>query len=233
MYYVIVGILLFLAGPLQAGVISTIPDWDGSAFVGDFGEPETATYGQTFSLSTESSMNSFTFYVDDFLDPGVIDFQAYVYSWDDSSNRITGSSLFAGNAMSTTNNSGAGGFEEFSIDTGGINLSAGKYVAFFTASNLFDGSPGTGKMGFVNGDEYAGGSFVSINNGDNFGALSSNSWSKWASTPDLAFTITTTVVPIPAAVWLMFSALAVLGWRGKNSPASKTAEKDKQEPIAV
>ncbi len=30
------------------------------------------------------------------------------------------------------------------------------------------------------------------------------------------------VVPIPAAVWLMFSALTVLGWRGKNSADSKT-----------
>ncbi|TDJ43313.1 MAG: hypothetical protein E2O50_05105 [Gammaproteobacteria bacterium] len=33
----------------------------------------------------------------------------------------------------------------------------------------------------------------------------------------------TNVVPIPAAVWLMFSALAVLGWRGKKSVDSKTA----------
>ncbi len=113
--------------------------------VAPFGEAETATYGQTFSVSTTSSMNGFTFYLDDALDPGVIDFQAYVYSWDDSLNQIAGSSLFASSAMSTTNNGGADGFEEFAINTGGITLSAGQYVAFFTASNLFDAISGTGK----------------------------------------------------------------------------------------
>jgi hypothetical protein len=233
MHNVIGLILLFLVSSVQADVISTISDWDGVGFVAPFGETETATYGQTFSLSTAASMDSFTFYLNDALDPAVIDFQAYVYSWNDSLNQIAGSSLFTSNAMSTTNNGGEDGFEEFSINTGGITLSAGQYVAFFTASNLFDGTSGTGKMGFTDANAYSGGSLVYINNGNDFSALSSSSWSEWAGAPDLAFTITTTVVPIPAAVWLMFSALAVLGWRGKKSADSKTAVEDTEKPVAA
>ena len=233
MYNVIGIILLFLVSSVQADVISTIPDWDGNSFVAPFGEAETATYGQTFSLSTAASMDSFTFYLNDALDPGVIDFHAYVYSWDDSLNQIAGSSLFASNAMSTTNNGGTDGFEEFSIDTAGVTLSAGQYVAFFTASNLFDGTPGTGKMGFTNDDTYADGNLVYINNGSDFAALSSSSWSEWAGAEDLAFTVRTTAVPIPAAVWLMFSALAVVGWRGKKSVASKASGEHTEEPMAA
>jgi hypothetical protein len=41
------------------------------------------------------------------------------------------------------------------------------------------------------------------------------------------------VVPIPAAVWLMFSALAVLGWRGKKSVASKAGGEETEEPTAA
>jgi len=236
MHKVIGIILLFLVGSAQADVIGTISDWDGSSFVAPFGEAETATYGQTFSLSTTARMDSFTFYLNDALDdmnPGAIDFQAYVFSWDDSVNRIAGSSLFASSAMSTTDNGGADGFEEFAINTGGITLSAGQYVAFFTASNLFDGISGNGKMGYANADKYAGGNLVYINNGSDFSALSSSSWSEWGDESDLAFTVTTTAVPIPAAVWLMFSALAVLGWRGKKSADSKTAVEDTEKPVAA
>jgi hypothetical protein len=233
MHNVIGIILLFLVGSVQAEVISTISDWNGSSFVAPFGEAETATYGQTFSLSTTARMNSFTFYLDDALDPAAIDFQAYVFSWDDSLNKIAGSSLFTSSAMSTTNNGGADGFEEFAINTGGITLSAGQYVAFFTASNLFDGTSGTGKMGFTHADAYTGGNLVYMNNGSDFAALSSSSWSEWADESDLAFTVTTTAVPIPAAVWLMFSALAVLGWRGKKAANSKTAVEDTKEPVAA
>ncbi|TDJ43312.1 MAG: PEP-CTERM sorting domain-containing protein [Gammaproteobacteria bacterium] len=233
MHNVIGIILLFLVGSAQADVISTISDWDGSSSVAPFGEAETATYGQTFSLSTTANMNSFTFYLNDALDPEVIDFQAYVFSWDDSLNKIAGSSLFASSAMSTTNNGGADGFEEFAINTGGITLSAGQYVAFFTASNLFDGDSGTGKMGFTNADAYTGGNLVYMNNGSDFAALSSSSWSEWADESDLAFTVTTTAVPIPAAVWLMFSALAVLGWRGRNSAASTAGVEDTEKPAAA
>jgi hypothetical protein len=230
----VIGIIfLFIVGSVQADVISTIPDWDGSSFVAPFGEAETATYGQTFSLSTASNMNSFTFYLNDALDPGVVDFQAYVYSWDDSANQITGPSLFASNAMSTTNNDGEDGFEEFAINTAGITLSAGTYVAFFTASNLFDEVSGTGKMGFANTDAYGGGNFVYLNNASDFGALSTTGWSEWGGAEDLAFTVTTTAVPIPAAIWLMFSALAVLGWRGKKSAVGKAGVEVAQESVAA
>jgi len=41
------------------------------------------------------------------------------------------------------------------------------------------------------------------------------------------------VVPIPAAVWLLFSALAVLGWRGKNSTAGEAGVEDTEKPVAV
>jgi hypothetical protein len=41
------------------------------------------------------------------------------------------------------------------------------------------------------------------------------------------------VVPIPAAVWLMFSALTVLGWKGRKSATNKAGAEETKEPAAA
>ena len=186
--------LIVTAGGSGGGsqtIIETVSSWDGSRYISSFGETNTATYGQTFTVDgPETVLDSFTFYVNDNVNPDYVDFEAFVMEWDGT--KATGPILHSSSPISTTNNGGSDGFETFTINTGGISLTAGKrYVAFFCASNLFDGQYGTGRFGGVVGSTYAGGSFVHDNNGSNFSQLTTSPWDnttggRWG---DLAFEI--------------------------------------------
>jgi hypothetical protein len=202
----------------QAAVISTVPAWDGVDWNGSFGERNSATIGQTFTLSTQATVESFTFYLNDRRNPDEIDFEAYIFAWDDSLKVVTGLSLFQSAAMVTTNNGGNGGMEEFQINTGSVHLTAGKYVAFFTTSNLFDGELGTAYYGVTDGAAYNGGDLVYLNHSDHFDRLWTHTWGESAG-QDLAFTIQTTPIPVPAAVWLFGSGLGLLGWYRRRQTA--------------
>lgn len=199
-----------------ASIIDTTGSWNGTDAVSSFGETDTATYGQTFTVTgPETVLDSFTFYLDDYLNPDFVDFQAYVYAWDGS--KASGSALYSSSALSTTNNGGLGGFEAFTINTGGIDLADGlQYVAFFSASNLFDGSHGQARWGLpYNISPYSGGSFVYLNNGSNFGQITTNTWENFDSYYDLAFTMNFSepvvpVVPVPAAAPLGLLGLGLV-----------------------
>lgn len=199
---------LFLAS--QAGattVIDTLSGWGGTSGIKNFGEPNSATYGQTITApGSDTVLSSFTFLVNDFLNTDFVEFEAYVYAWDGA--KATGPALFQSNPLSTTNNGGSDGFESFTIHTGGISLIGGaEYVLFFSASNLFDGEFGSSEWAYRNADVYSGGQFVFQDNGSNFSSLTSNSWSNRVG-EDLAFTAT--FLPEPTTALLLAPALAAL-----------------------
>ena len=99
----------------------------------------------------------------------------YRNAWDGS--KATGSQLFASSQLTSTNNGGADGFEQFTINTGGLHLVSGtQYVAFFSASNFFDGLLGTSGWELSASDVYSGGNFVYDNNGNNFASLTTSAW---------------------------------------------------------
>ena len=192
--------------------IDTFGSWNGTDFVYPMGETNTSTYGQTFTVGPETVLDSFTFLVDDDLNPDFVDFEAYVMNWDGS--KASGSALFTSAAMSTTNNGGAGGWETFTIATGGLNLISGnQYVAFFTAANLFDNVFGTSKWAHTWTDAVAGGEFVFLNNGNDFSQLTTMSWTKGWYGPgtDLAFSMDFSPIPVPGAVLLGMIGLSVAG----------------------
>lgn len=148
-----------------------------SAF-GDGGN-NTETFGQTFTVTgPETQLNNFSFRFNDSLSlslPDFVDFAAYVYAWDGF--KATGPQLFASTGMSSSNNGGLNGFEVFSINTSGIQLTAGQqYVAFFSTSLFSDGSPGSSGWELSGSDVYTGGEFVYYHNGTNFGSLTTNAW---------------------------------------------------------
>jgi hypothetical protein len=153
----------------QASTIDTTSTWNGTDSVIYFGEPDTATYGQTFTVGSDNVLNDFTFWLNDTSAPST--FAAYVMAWDGS--KATGSILYQSGQRSTT---GAAGMEQFTFNTGGTSLASGqKYVAFLNASNFFDTVNDETEMGLTS-DVYAGGDFVYINNSSDFSLLTTTNW---------------------------------------------------------
>ena len=220
-----VGLVLALvgaAGPSAAITIETISEWNGTNDIGRFGEFNTATYGQTIIAPAGAlTLDSYTFLLNDLLDPGFTDFQAVVFEWDPGLFRATGAALFLGSGVSTTNNGGAGGFESFTFATGSIPVTAGNaYVLGITASFLFDGTQGTSDIATVNSESggptsgVSGGQFVFMNNANNFGQLTTLPWSQRAGDTAFSATFGTSLVPEPTTGLLFgFGILGLAGSR--------------------
>ncbi|WP_374581170.1 VPLPA-CTERM sorting domain-containing protein [Pseudoduganella sp.] len=201
--------LFSLAASAHAGLIDTTTSYVGT--VGFFGEPNTATYGQTFSLAGKQTLNSFSMFLTGEV-PGPVHFKAYLYEW--SGDRAQGPALFTSAAQSFTG-SGPGASKEFAFNTGGVNLKDGKsYVAFLSASGLFDGVASSAKMPSTYASVLDSGNFVYINNGNNTGAWTNSQWIPMANR-DLWFKASyesTAAVPLPASLPLLGMGLLALGF---------------------
>ena len=76
----LVAAVLSLAGSAAATtIIDTTVFWNGTDAVAPFGQPDTATYGQTITVGADTHLQDFTFYVDDDLAP--VTFAGYVAAW--------------------------------------------------------------------------------------------------------------------------------------------------------
>jgi hypothetical protein len=171
--------------------ITTMGSWDGSTYISTWGVPDTATYGQTFTASTlQGRLTSFT--VDLLFDGGVASqYQAFVYAWDGT--KITGSALYSSGILTAPSSAT---FTPITINTGGLILTPGQqYVFFLTTSTITGQSEGDYHWGGINPGVYADGTFVYMNNGTNFGNLSSSNWNQWTNY-DLAFTASLTPLSI-------------------------------------
>ena len=199
----VVGMTSFIGGnSAYAATIDTAPSWDGSTSVRPWGVPNTSTYGQTFTVTGSNNvLQSFSFQIAQASTP--IPFAAYVAEWAGGRNgNIVGSLLYNSGQKLFSNVSS--GFQQLTINTGGIQLNTGsKYVAFLSTSGLQAGSPSsTTSFGNVfNGQAYADGEFVFYNTGDNFAPLLNSNWETFADFGDLAFQANltgATAVPTPA-----------------------------------
>lgn len=205
-----------------ASTVETVSQWNGAQYIRPFGENNTATYGQTFTVGSDNYLDSFTFFINDFVNPDFVDFRAYISAWDGS--KSVGQTLFSSSDLHTSNNNGANGFEEFEILTSGLSLLSGaEYVAYFSTSYLFDGIRGTSIVGATD-NTYADGNFVYMNNRDNFSKLNSINWNQ-RKRSDLAFTMKFSdelqggaqSVPAPTSIVLIGLGLMGLSFSRKNN----------------
>jgi hypothetical protein len=217
-------VALAAVNPTQAGFITTLPSWDGVQGVNSFGEPDTATYGQTITVgATETFLTDFSFRVA--TDVGNISrFEAIVMEWDSVAKVAVGPILFNSGLLTNSTIGDTPYYNVVGVTTN-VQLVANKeYVLFFTTSNVFDTSNDFATFGSVSPilplpDAYTGGSFVFNNNGNNFGSLSdpTNPWNVgYPNADDLAFTANlidppVNATPAPAGVVLFGLGFAGLG----------------------
>lgn len=168
-----------------------------------FGSPDTATYGQTVTTpGVDNVLNSFSFILGpSLLNGDPITFQGYVAQWDGA--KAAGPMLYT----SANQTYSGGGSQTYSFNTGSLALTPNqKYVLFINASSNFP-TPGTTGQAIVSTNPYAGGEFVYLNNGGDFGLLTTNGWNTFPNS-DVAFTAS---FSSPVAVPLETDALPVLG----------------------
>ncbi|HUN50286.1 MAG TPA: PEP-CTERM sorting domain-containing protein [Candidatus Sulfotelmatobacter sp.] len=205
-------------------IFDTTASWDHSSTVSVFGNPNTATYGETFIAPSDSVLQSFTFFVNG---TATLQVQAGVNAWGGSllagnaPEGATGPALFTSSSPFSIGDTG-GAFQAVTIDTGGVSLTAGQaYVAYFSISGPdatdFADSSGTDALGAISGHiaNDGGGGFNFDNNGADYAALTSAPWDDFSDFGDLAWTATfsaaATTVPEPMSLALLGGGLLGLG----------------------
>jgi hypothetical protein len=164
-------------------VIDTTSSWNGTQYISSFGMPNTATYGQTISMTADvPPLTQFSFFME--ISPTVV-FRGFVFGWDGS--KAVGTPLFESAPMSTTQGAN---FEEIVFNIpGGIVLNAGQQYVLFASISKDPVQPNSaGRWGATVNTAYSGGQFVFLNNGTDPSLWTSTAWSTIAA--DLAFRAT-------------------------------------------
>ena len=208
-----VALAIGIAGPAAA---QTTIGAGGGGFIQSWGKDNTQTYGQTITTPTDNILNSFSFWLGrtstNYPDPSEpsLDFMAYVYAWDGGASHATGPALYTSSVF-THNATPATPFTEYTFNTGGLSLTTGSVYALFLSTS---GLAGSGRIQWeATGEEYAGGNFVFLNNGENTSAWTTDEWSVYAS--DLHFEANfagvSTTVPEPSTWLMLVTGLLALG----------------------
>lgn len=149
--------------------------------VGPLGNPNTATYGQTFTVPEgPDTLESFS--VEVALPPTLV-FRAAIQAWDDAAMHATGTELYLSAPTSTT-----GLTTETLTFTPDIAIAPGTYVLYLTTSHDWTPAANSGSLPRHGTDPYAGGGFFYLNNGADLAGLTTTGWTAIPAF-DMVFTV--------------------------------------------
>jgi uncharacterized protein with beta-barrel porin domain len=148
--------LIALASPAAAQTIDTTPSWNGTSSIFPWDTTNTESFGQTiFTTSSQTKLSSFTFEVSHSTGSDPMQYQAFVYQFNNANNTITGPALFS-SAVLTAPTSGA--FTAVTINTGSLALTAGvQYILLFTTTSVSQVSNAEYALGKATGNPYPNG----------------------------------------------------------------------------
>lgn len=207
---ILVSALCALAVSAQAAVLHTSPLSGGAAE--PLGVPDTTTYGQVFTapLDGNTRLDSFSFWTSGTL------LQAWggLAAWTGTG---AGPALFASSAFKTNFRNAT----EITVDTGGVDLVAGRqYVVYFSTAGIA-GNAGANSLaygaggGVYNGVAWDNGFGDSPNHEDWIGA---QNYEGRAFAGTLAFSAPPAVVPEPGSLMLLgLGAVAFAGGRRRKT----------------
>lgn len=189
--------VVIAAGLLLATPALAASDWDldytaaGDGTISPFGQPDTATYGQTITVPDgPETLESFSFAVDL---PATVVFRGVVQAWDPAEGHATGPVLYQSDATST-----AGTGVETVTFTPDVAVTPGPYVLYLTVTYDYATAVGTGNFPWHNSDVYPDGAFVWHNNADDLAALTSEQWDNAGDRPaDAVFSVVYAAPVVP------------------------------------
>jgi hypothetical protein len=197
----VMAVLVVFVGNASADV--TYNNFTGySAYWSPFGNPDTATYGETFTAPSTGGnvLQNFSFYMAGPYSSGDIELGAYIATWTGTN---AGTLVYSSAELDYSNTGDA----QLSFTTGGVSLSPGEnYVAFLSVSQYYGQSAGLAYIS-AGAATIPGGNFVYSNNSGDFSALFNSSWATTGIKPDWAFTadFSPTAVPEPSTVAIALS----------------------------
>lgn len=183
-----------------------------------FGETDTASYGQTFTVPAgDNRLDSFT--LSAALAGGdATEFALFVMGWDGA--KAVGPVLYE-SAMQTVSSPT---MTDFTFNPGISLTPGGSYVAFVNTSNYFDGDADNSSMASIGtADVYSGGLFVFLNHANDFSAVTLYPWEQNWQGPgfDIAFRAEFSSAGVPdaglSAGMLGLAAIALFGLRRRIS----------------
>jgi hypothetical protein len=201
---VVVTLALALSPTASAHAVTIDTTGSDTGTIVQFGAPDTATYGQTFT-APGSVLDSFSLFLRDrFTGSGSLDLRGYVAGW----NGVMASSILYESSTRTMNAGGA--LQQFDFSPDLALTPGGQYVAFLSIANLPDQPESN--FGMPRGNDQIPGEFVFINNGTNPAQWTSIPWEQdFAGQDDVWFKASFDLTPTPEPTTLLLWGTAMAG----------------------